>query len=108
MHRYFRSVYFKVNQELQNVRSQQLPSTIIPATVEPANIVSPVALPTEIKPSDSVNDGNQLFELKKMIQDLEEQKSNLEEDLKMTVIRQREAGTSANEILVQLESEISK
>jgi hypothetical protein len=94
-------LFIKVNQELQKVRSQQ---PLLPSTVP----VSSVPLPTEIKQLDTVKDENKELELKKRIQDLEQEKSNLEEDLKITVIRQREADASANEILRQLESDISK
>jgi hypothetical protein len=94
----------KVNQELQKLRRQQL----VPPSFVPAGSVSSDPLPTEIKQSDTLSDGNQELELKKRIQDLEQEKSNLEKDLKMTVIRQREAGASTNEIVRQLESEISK
>lgn len=62
----------------------------------------------ETNQSEIILDESQEVEFRKKIQDLEQQKANLEEDLKMTVIRQREAGESANEMLRKLESEISK
>lgn len=87
----------QVNQELQKVRSQQTAMNVIPPEINT----------TETQQLNRKINDNKEAELEKKIQDLELQNANLEEDLKMTIIRQREAGASANEVLRQLESEIS-
>lgn len=91
-------MYAQVNQELQKARTQPIH----------VSAVDSVAIPSEKEQISITPDENNGSELKKKIQDLEQQNSNLEEDLKMTIIRQREAGSSANEVLSQLESEIEK
>ena len=58
-------------------------------------------------PTGMIDQGLEL-ELRGKIEELEQANANLGEDLKMTVIRQRESGASANEALRQLESEIIK
>lgn len=63
-------------------------------------------MPSDIQ-QQGMNSEDKEIKLEQRIQDLEQQNANLEEDLKMTVIRQRESGASTNEVLRQLESEIS-
>lgn len=84
---------------MQNARNQQIPAKIIPLPSNP---------PETQQASPPMQEENKESELKKKILDLEQHNSNLENDLKMTITRQREAGASANEALRQLESEISK
>jgi hypothetical protein len=56
--------------------------------------------------SDQKSLEQHLTEAKTRITELELEISHLNEDLKMTVLRQKETGASANEALLQLESEI--
>ena len=60
------------------------------------------------KEAISIIDKSQEEALVRKIQELEKENDSLEEDLKMTIIRQRETGASANEVLRRLESEITK
>lgn len=77
------------NQETRAVSVEAPPATNPPPV--------PVTLPTSI--SEPTQDREKIHEL-------EEQIRNLEQDLKMTVLRQRETGASANEALRQLENEM--
>ena len=75
----------------------------------PEKIVSSTPISTEKVPSPSTTGLEKNIDIaNSRIKELELEVSHLNEDLKMTILRQKETGASANEALLQLESEIEK
>jgi hypothetical protein len=97
---------------LQILRSEVRDKTSNEYQKSPPRVAAVSAISASVPSNSSFTDSKvlekNLDEAKARIKDLELEISHLNEDLKMTVLRQKETGASANEALLQLESEIEK